>query len=411
VKHSLLFRANNNSKYFNVPPDNPRNVSYLAFAFSEYFGAPGMTCRSQLVFSIVLIFTLISCGGGGGGGDNDNNGGIEPSGDLNPDLKGEFLVDRIYERPVVMDAKSGSYVEIPNTHWTVNDEVFAPTALIYDYYVYPIRNNNNIFLVRARAATDSYLTIQDYDGNYLNQILHLNESIETASISQDLRYIALSRHIHGLSKWFEIYAWDGTLISDRELGEREFHWLMGNRILYTEERTFIFTKKESTEVDYRLTLPETGIQPGNIDTIAVSPNESQIAFTVAEVSNGYGTTLTYSRLYIVNIDGSNIRLVATTYNDQYPRLTRPQWSPDGRWLYIQEGFGTSDIPPELIPIIGNDTNQDMYIVPTEDLGKVFVVSADDEKRSPEVKRFWRSNSTGGVTGKAEVVTNYYWINP
>lgn len=375
-----------------------------------------MSEKVRLFFICTLLTFSISCGGGGGGGGGDGDSGNGESSDaLNPDVEGKFLVDYSNGKPLIMDARNGTYVEIPNTHWTVNNGLFAPTALVYDYYAKPIRNNNNVFSIRARAATDSYFTIQDYDGNYLSLSLHLSESIETASVSQDLRYIALSRHIHGVGKWFEIYTWNGTLVSDRELGEREFNWLMDNRILYTEDRTFYFTKSASTEVDYSLTLPNTVMQAGHIDTLAVSPNESQIAFTIAETSQDYGSSITNSRLYIVNIDGTNIRLIATTYNDEYPRITKPQWSPDGRWLYVQEGFGTTDIPPELIPIVGTDINQDMYIVPTEDLGKVFILSKDDTKRSPEVKRFWRSNTIGaepgGVTGKAKLVTNFLWIAP
>jgi dipeptidyl aminopeptidase/acylaminoacyl peptidase len=362
-----------------------------------------MTGKKRFIFiCIVLIFTF-SCGGGGGG----DNGNEETGETLNPGVEGLFLINHGNGLPLIMDAKTGKYTDIPNTHWAIDDDRFAPIANMYSYYAKPIKNSNMVFSVRARGGNDSYVAIQDYDGNFLSKELHLNESIESVSVSQDLRYIALSRYIHGVSTWFEIFTWDGTLLNDRELDTREFHWLMDNRILYAEKRTFYFTKRLSTEVESRLILPES-FPAGHIDTISISPDESQIAFTLAEVTETDGTHLTNSRLYIVNIDGSSPRLVATTYNDQDPRLTYPEWSPDGRSLYIQEGYGM------LSPAIGTDDKRDMYILPTEYMGKVFMLSTDDTERSIEVKRFWRFNTIddepGGITGKASPLSSFYWIN-
>jgi dipeptidyl aminopeptidase/acylaminoacyl peptidase len=375
-----------------------------------------MSSKVGLMFIGTVLTFILSCGGGGGG-DNNPSGTTENGGSsdiLNPEIEGKFFIDRSdHGNPYIMDARTGSYTQIPNSHWSTHDERFAPIALKYDYSSRPIRNNNTMFMILAEHGNDSYVAMQDINGNFFDQTIHLREEILTASVSPDLRYIALTRHFSGHSKWFEIFTWDGTLVSDREMDERVFHWLDDNRILYTENRTLYFTEGVSTEVDYRLILPDTDIQEGHIDTLDVSPDGSQIAFTIAEASNNYGTTLTNSRLYIMNMDGSNIRLVATTYNDENPRLTFPKWSPDGRWLYVEEGYNTEDIGPDGIPNIGTDNNNDMYLVPTENLGKVFILNTDDSKRSPEVRRLWRSNTMkdepGGVTGKSRVRTTFYWL--
>jgi hypothetical protein len=381
-------------------------------------GELAMSSRVGLLFICTVLTLILSCGGGGGG-DDDAGGTTEIGGsgdDLNPEIEGNFLVSRSNQgNPLIMDAKTGTYSEIPNSHWTILDDQFAPNALKYTYSLDPIRSNNTMFLVLAEHANDSYVAMQDINGNFFNQTLHLRDVITSASVSQDLRYIALSRFINGYSRWFEIYTWDGTLVDDQEMDERVFHWLDSNRILYTQGRTLYFTKGVTTEVDYSLTLPETGLQAGHIDTLEVSPDGSQIAFTIAEEANTYGSGLTNSRLYMMNMDGSNVRLVATTYNDKDPRLTFPKWSPDGRWLYVEEGYNTEDIPPGEIPYIGTESDNDMYLVPTENLGKVFILDTDDSKRSPEVRRFWRSytmpNEPGGVTGKSPTGVTFYWLKP
>jgi hypothetical protein len=385
------------------------------------YGELAMSSRIGLIFIGTVLTFILSCGGGGGGGGGDNNpsGTTENGGTgeiLNPEIEGRFLVDHSNQgKPVIMDAKTGTYSEIPNSRWTINNDVFAPNALKYDYSARPIRNNNTMFMILAEHGNESYVAMQDINGNFFDQTIHLNEEITTASVSPDLRYIALSRHISGYSKWFEIYTWDGTLVDDREMDKRVFYWLDDNRILYTENRTLYFTKGVSTEVDYRLILPDTGIQDGYIDTLEVSPDGSQIAFTIAEASNTYGSDLLNSRLYIMNIDGSGIRLVATSYNDEDPSLTFPKWSPDGRWLFVEEGYNVEDLSPGEIPHIGTDLRYDMYLVPTENLGKVLILDTDDSKRSPEVRRFWRHNTIkdepGGITNKSKKMADFYWLTP
>jgi hypothetical protein len=77
--------------------------------------------------------------------------------------------------------------------------------------------------------------------------------------------------------------------------------------------------------------------------------------------------------------------VATRYDDPVESyLNTPTWSPDGRWIFVIDGFYYAGSIG-----VGNDFDPEMYIVPTEDLGKVLYLSTNDENRSPEVRRFWR----------------------
>ncbi|MET0051216.1 MAG: hypothetical protein ABW095_09065 [Candidatus Thiodiazotropha sp.] len=108
----------------------------------------------------------------------------------------------------------------------------------------------------------------------------------------------------------------------------------------------------------------------------------------------------------MNIDGTNIRLLADVPEGQMPYIEAPTWSPDGRWILMEEGY-----------VAGQDLSAPgtagyLYVVPSEDLGKVFVLSIEDEKRSPEVIRFMhdldgpgsRTMLTNRATGE-----RYEWI--
>jgi hypothetical protein len=352
--------------------------------------------------SLPLIFTL-SCGGGGGGENNTETGDGDT---LNSGLEGKFLFDYYGGDAYTMDVDTGEYSQIPNTHWASQTDRFDYDAVTKSYFVSSIEHNNSEFLVTASGSSISYIAMQDFSGNYMGQ-LKLVDSVKSAVMSQDKKYVAIIRKITGGDTWLEIYAWDGTLISDKVQRARGMIWLRDNRLLYPDGRSLYFTKPASTNVDHTLTLPNpgNGLQAGSINnSITISPDESQIAFTIVEE---VGSTL-FSRLYMVNIDGSELRLLATTYNDENPRISSPQWSPDGRWLYIEEGYINTSVHT-----IGTKVNADMYVLPTENMGKVYYLSTDDSKRSPEVRMFWRyntlGNEPGGVTSKAPPGAFFNWI--
>jgi hypothetical protein len=60
----------------------------------------------------------------------------------------------------------------------------------------------------------------------------------------------------------------------------------------------------------------------------------------------------------------------------------------------------------------------MYVLPTEDMGKVFYLSVDDSQRSPEVWLFRRSKQLPGVGGAGNTVTTealsgageFFWVS-
>jgi Tol biopolymer transport system component len=321
-----------------------------------------------------------------------------------------------------MDEDTGEYRLVPNTSdWPSQSDRFL-VAGVARFGASPIPYNNTDFLVVSMAFTKSSIARQDYNGNYVSRNLSFNGELGGAMMSQDGQYVVVFRSVTAGDYWLEIYNWNsGALISDKHLiNKRQVFFLRDNRLLYSDGRTLYFTKPLSTEIDEArtLTLPDPGgdIQAGLIGGKAVSPDESQMAFVIRGGAPNQITGPLDSRLYMVNMDGTHLRLVATTPGDtgvnsgdtSGPRILGPCWSPDGRWLYVEEGY--LNVPT----YAGTEYNGDMYVLPTEDMGKVFYLSTDDSKRSPEVRRFRRYNTLpregGGVTGKALVSGAMIWMS-
>jgi hypothetical protein len=391
-----------------------------------------MSIKLKVLLSYLpLVFTL-SCGGGGGGGDDGvvggggSVGGGNNSNTLNPGMPGKFFIHHHWSA-YTMDADTGEYRLIPNTSdWSSQSDRF-PVAGVATFGAAPIAHNNTAFLVVSMASTKSSIVQEDYNGNYVSRNLNFNGLLGGAMMSQDGQYIVVFRSMTAGDYWLEIYNWNsGALISDKHLDKRQVFFLRDNRLLYSNGRTLYFTKPLSTEIDeaLTLTLPDPGgdIQVGGIGDKAVSPDESQMAFVIRGGAPNQITGPLDSRLYMVNMDGTNLRLVATTPGDtgvnsgdsSGPRILAPCWSPDGRWLYVEEGYLDTALPGYGSFTGGTDFYGDMYVLPTEDMGKVFYLSTDDSKRSPEVRRFRRYNTLpgepGGVTGKFVKSTVMAWMS-
>jgi Tol biopolymer transport system component len=388
-----------------------------------------MSIKLKVLLSCLPLVFILSCGGGGGGGDDGvvggggSVGGGNNSNTLNPGMPGKFFIKH-YRGAYTMDADTGEYRLIPNTsNWSSQSDRF-PQAGVAIFGAAPIPYNNTDFLV-VSIAMESSIARQDYNGNYVSRSLNFNGQIGGALMSQDGQYIVVFRARETADFWLEIYNWNsGALISDKHLDKREVFFLRDNRLFFSDGRTLYFTKPLSTEIDNTLTLPDPGgdIQVGLIGGKAVSPDESQMAFTIRGGAPNQTTGPLDSRLYMVNMDGTHLRLVATTPGDtgvnsgdtSGPRILGPCWSPDGRWLYVQEGYLDTAFNGDGGFTGGTDFYGDMYVLPTEDMGKVFYLSTDDSKRSPEVRRFRRYNTLpgegGGVTGKAVTTSTMSWMS-
>jgi hypothetical protein len=371
-----------------------------------------MPIKPKVLLSCLPLMFILSCGGGGGGGDDPGPGpnpGPNPGDTLNPGLVGRFFFGAL-----TMDADTGEYIGTPNTDWYKHSDRFRDAG-VKTFTTTPSIRNGSAFLVLADGNNESSVALQDYDGNYLGQI-NLTGAICDGTVSQDLQHVLICRN-EGVNERYELYDWNATLIDDKLISKRSMTWLRDNRILYSAGRTFYTTKQLSMEPDdaFTMTLPEPGVgnmQTGVIGDYSVSPDETQIAFVVVDLVPDHASVGLYkrqnARLYMVNRDGTGLRRVATVYGEDPDALAicGVSWSPDGRWLYVMD-----KIIPNNDSMFGLTFYPNMYLIPTEDMGKVFTLSTNVAERSPEVRLFYRyftlANESGGKTNKATF--NIYWI--
>jgi hypothetical protein len=354
------------------------------------------------IFSFLLvIFLTYGCGGGSGGGsdtDADADGGHN-SEELNPGLTGYLLFERD-DSAYLLDAELGTFSQVPNTYWDRYDDIFdMPESSRFS--IRPVFNDHTEYVIKARNCYHSFgdiltcIVIQDYEGIFHEQFSTW-DTIHSPTLSPDKKYIALFREL--AEDWLEIYTRSGELISSSRAEDTNLSWLSNGRIIFIDRRRFVFTYINSTEAEFYLELPNNIDQDAVIGIFSVSPDEQKIVFQLA--------TSSYSKPYIMNIDGSDIRQLADLPSDSaYKDIYEPQWSPDGKWIMLKTGVSA---------VSGGQqgTLQNMYLVPSEDLGKVFILSTVSSKRSEEVREFYRYekiDNTGSITNKALAETSMYWI--
>jgi hypothetical protein len=301
---------------------------------------------------------------------------------------------------------TGKYTVIPNTNWREQKQRYPLAGGMADFYAYPVDYDRSEFIVEARnckrsgdvlAPNFTCIAMQDMNGNYLGQFDVLYK-ITSSSIkmSRDKQHLALFRRVGqsvSSDEWFEIYDRHGKLISDKKLEPRSFAWLPNGRIVYTKGRSFYFTKEPdsngpTTQADEALTITLPDNLEGRPGQIAVSSDGTQLAFSlITKITVGryplFEETMD-SIPYIMNVDGTGIRQLATTLNTDIsePRINSPKWSPDGRWILVREGnfAGTTGGGGQVLGKPGN-----FYLLPTEDMGKIFMLTLTDSVRSPEVR--------------------------
>jgi hypothetical protein len=344
---------------------------------------------------ILFLFTiLVSCGGGGG---DTTTGGEDSQPDVdtqNPSLSGKILFiedNTLY----AIDAETGDFYSVPNTNWRQQNNRFLYPSLT-KFSVSPVAHSGTVFVGVGKEVEKSYVFLQDYNGTVLWQF-DLAGEVLNAKLSQDRQYIILFRRLGSVSSvpWLEMYSVNGDLLADKQqYTSRQIFWLKDNRLLYSNDRSFHFTKSSSIEDDYSLTLPdpEGGIvAAGYIGDKSISPDESQIVFTVGDpssYSNGYYD----SRLYIMNMDGTGLRLLATNRNDETPTIIQPSWSPDGRWILVKAGYRQSGVAVDTYSLGYR------YLIPADDPEKVYYVDNYGNDKSPEVSFFnYRNINTSQFT--------------
>jgi hypothetical protein len=350
-----------------------------------------------------VLSLLSACGGGGGGGNTEPSSNDQGSGEsLNPGLTGYFIFEWNH-RGYLLNAATGKHSQIPQTDWRFQDGLL-PDPWAARFSIRPAHNSHDEFLVVADKC-DSFsgtfftcLFFQDYQGNYYEKII-IRDTVMSPRLSLDGKYIAYFRYPCDRPDELEIRDRQGELISEAQLDNNNILWLPGNRIVYVDKRRFGFTYENSAVIEHYLALPDDIVPGGYIGNIAINPQGDQIAF---DMCNG-----AICSIYMMNIeDGTGIRQLARVEEGlSYTGLSHPQWSPDGQWLYVKRG-GSAASSADL------GAKERMYVVPTQDMGKTFIVAHQDSLRSPEVKevkRYQWLNNTGSISNVAIESTDMFWV--
>jgi hypothetical protein len=376
---------------------------------------------SPLVMAATALI-LMSCGGGGAG-DEETGGGVLPAepdeyANTNPGLTGKLFFQKGVDDAYLIDAASGLAEYIPNTNWESQRDRFPGGTALFSSHIR--QNDNTEFLVistRCKQANSdplstniSCLVMQDYNGNYVGEV-DVSESVYDARLSPDGNFVALYRDLDPgrNDEWLEIWSREGELISDRKDESGKLTWMNDGRLLYAFNRHFYFTKRNSTDIDYLITIPEIlnneDVGYASIVDFLPSPDNSQIAFTL--FNNWQSTGINGDVLFIMNTNGTSIRKLAVSMNTDYHIIDDIAWSPDGRWIMVKEGYSSAQDHNAL------GTRGYLYAIPSEDMGKVFQLSTIDSERSPEVMQFRHDNNLteSGVSMTIEALGMYNleWI--
>ncbi len=353
-----------------------------------------------LPFVAVFIIAIFTSACGGGSSEPNTNGGDPPaSGILNADLSGSLFFTEGGEA-WVMSMATGKYTRISNTNWPYQKDRF-PRGGLSSFNALPIDYDGSEFVVVAKDCKDdperSCIVVQDENGSYNSEQFEVFGKASRAILSRDRQYIALFRRSISTNSQLEIRNRSGALISYSKLDRRDFTWLPDGSIIYGVGRSLYFTSPYSAQVEYVLTLSE-GLQ-GTVRQIAVSPDATRLFFTMEGPRKG--GSFEYIKPYIMNIDGTNIRLLATTPDNSPLVGDASTWSADGQWILLREGGAAS------AGSANPGFNGYFYAVPTEDMGQIFTLSSISTERSPEVRLLRRysfsdnpANLDGSITDRS-----------
>ena len=318
------------------------------------------------------------------GGSSDNEPSEETD-SVNGGLTGYLFSQETGDNAYLIDVSTGKSILIPNTDWENQDDLFPQGIALYRKR--SIQNDHSAFLAYAisckRENSDALarhmtcIYIQDYNGNYVGG-LELLYDVYNPQLTEDKQYIALFRDFNPGAldrEWLEIFSMDGTLISDLKMNRTAMQWLRNNTLVLSSGPHFIFTKPLSTEADYHLTLPENISNGGWISGFDISPDQTQVVFTIATEETAF--TSVQAKAYIMDITGDNIRLLADV-PDRDAYISSPSWSPDGRWILLEEGY-VSGQDQDTLGTVGN-----LYVVPSENQGITYMLTTNDNLRSNEV---------------------------
>jgi len=403
----------------------PRNSQYqaLALALALALKKRILTMHMNFFKAVALGSTLIisSCGGGDSDATTEsastNSSQVTVnSGNLNPDLPGKFMFsfnwanhatasDRRRDGGLLMDIRSGTYTEIPNSHWVEIFEqwgyegVSRPIAL-------PIPGDGSSFYVQTDNQFESddginqyFLTMhQSTSGDILAQHLRFRLFGDSdLAISFDKSFVAFFANDY--FRIVQVTPSANPAVDKKPHPKRPYAWLPDNRLVLVskDRRSFEITRQQAVSGDVVLLLPES--VGGEIREVSASPSGDQLAFILQE-NNSIDTP------WIINLDGTNLRKLATTSDSgDFQNYGEIQWSPDGNFVMVTEpSVGFFDAAATSLP-------SSRYVLPVNETTELLQTSVDPTRRSNGVIRlnFCGDPSNEQCNVQSDVIPDVYWI--
>jgi len=355
----------------------------------------------RVIRSIILVMgsllSILSCGGGDGSAEGVNSASDTNS---NPSsnnatvfsrqsaLPGKLSFDQS-QRGWTMSLSDGTYVSINAAPWTYPNPFGAPAAMTVP------RGQNSEFVVSSLGGDclrfDEYPRREEF-------------CIDVYSFSNEKR---LSFWLPGnlnspvlLSNdgMYFLFEYDLNRANVIQIGTRnldavtlterddivDFDWLPDNRILMATDREIIITNTISFEVQQTIQPQSAGIRG---DICSIYPNRDGTRLLV-NIKNNNLREVDGCVPWILDLSDNSYYQLATTQDESSLRFGSMDWSPDGNWIFFQNGISAGT---QLV-----NTSSRGYVVPTNKRDTPFVVSTLEQERSEEVIPIYRHQIIGGT---------------
>jgi Tol biopolymer transport system component len=343
----------------------------------------------SLLCSISFVFFLQGCGGGSSS-DSDPNINEDQNPDDDPNPATESSINGTLTGRLFLGDK-GSYIDLSTGKQSTlayGDALISPSPDGTEYV-------SMIKEVRLEDDPDCYgfgididrVEIRDTVSRLINDSFEVYEDLwGEAKISPDHQMIAVEwasrKGCPGseVESLLTLFSRTGEILDQATEEVGDFTWLPDNRLVYVNNGDIVVSSSPH-RISGSSIVSLTEI-PGYPVGLKVSPAGDRLVFEMMTGGPMLFETVTYrnATVWSVDIDGSNLQMVATTRRTDDPdtdlddpRINNPFWSLDGHQIVMTEGYlsGVMITPDEL----DLNPNSDYVTVPVETKGLMYAVDA------------------------------------
>ncbi|WP_431686628.1 TolB family protein [Hahella sp. NBU794] len=278
-----------------------------------------------------LAFLNAACGGGGGsskGGSSSSDGDGSPGGSTG--LEGTLIFEKVVNKIHQYNLATNEAKEVLELDGVIG--VDESQNLIFVEDDFQVEGDG----VNFRVTTHT----MDRNGNVISSFVKPGSFTLDVDpkVSPDGSVIAMYYEPEnlGIPALVLVNRNGDTLryYEDQHSHIRAFDWSPSG-VLYIAEDDSIY------KVDFQVGPGKQLVRKFNNshvwDTLSISPNGMQVAFSMSQTSMTRGSG--YFDLYVMNVDGTNLRVMV---NNEEHDIHGAAWSPDGKHLAITRGIDVHD---------------------------------------------------------------------